>query len=353
MTTPSFKHSKGQKKELVLVYIATLLVTGGMALAQGSIGWLRGYLVVAAAAVFIFLPMELLYRQGIDPQTLGIRWDGIARSLRHVIFVSLLVFPIYLVGFHVWQTQWLNAELNIDDAKFDHWPMDVQDAPKLKKPDTGEVWVYAYRDTFWVRWALNQDQTFSAHVSGHGKLKPKVGRATVLDGQLNYERKGSGHLRFEAEGSKIKIELKADGKTIPPNQIRLGTALNAAEKNPLHLDRSLWWFINLVLVQLLLVALPEELFYRGYFQSKLDGLIGRDVKVLGVYCNPTSIILTSALFAIGHIITVPSPQRLAVFFPSLLFGWMRRATGSILAPLIFHAACNLIVTAASQFYSLG
>ena len=76
-----------------------------------------------------------------------------------------------------------------------------------------------------------------------------------------------------------------------------------------------------------------------------------DVKIFGVMVNPASLLLTSALFAIGHYVTIPSVQRLAVFFPSLLFGWMRRATGGILAPVIFHAACNLIVEIASAYYA--
>ena len=62
-------------------------------------------------------------------------------------------------------------------------------------------------------------------------------------------------------------------------------------------------------------------------------------------------LLTSALFAIGHIVTIPHPARLAVFFPSLLFGWMRRATGGIAAPIAFHAACNLLVDVVARFYA--
>ena len=127
--------------------------------------------------------------------------------------------------------------------------------------------------------------------------------------------------------------------------------MSTADENPFKAERSYWWIINLILVQLLMVALPEELFYRGYLQSRLDQIFHGDTKILGVDVNVKSVLLTSALFAIGHIITVPSPARLAVFFPSLLFGWMRRATGGIAAPILFHAACNLFVQFAVHFYS--
>tara|TARA_B100001250_G_C19592710_1_gene697067 strand:- start:411 stop:779 length:369 start_codon:yes stop_codon:yes gene_type:complete len=120
---------------------------------------------------------------------------------------------------------------------------------------------------------------------------------------------------------------------------------------PYKADRNYWWIINLLLVQFLLVALPEELFYRGYLQSRLDQVFaGEERTVMGVSVNLKSILITSALFAIGHIITIPSPARLAVFFPSLVFGWMRKATGGIVAPLIFHAICNLFVEFASLLY---
>jgi len=104
-------------------------------------------------------------------------------------------------------------------------------------------------------------------------------------------------------------------------------------------------------VQILLVALPEEVFYRGYLQTRLDSMFGRDVRVLGVMVNPWSLVLTSALFAIGHFLTIPSPARLAVFFPSLLFGWMRRASDGVMAPILYHAACNITVELAMRFYT--
>ncbi|MCA9547492.1 MAG: CPBP family intramembrane metalloprotease, partial [Myxococcales bacterium] len=37
-------------------------------------------------------------------------------------------------------------------------------------------------------------------------------------------------------------------------------------------------------------------------------------------------------------------------FPSLLFGWLRRRSGGVLAPAIYHAACNLLVDLAVLFY---
>lgn len=102
-----------------------------------------------------------------------------------------------------------------------------------------------------------------------------------------------------------------------------------------------WW--DLALGQLLVVALPEEAFYRGYLQTALERgwprhrwrILGADLGV-GWLC-------TSGIFALGHFMAVPHLNRLAVFFPALVFGWLRQRTGGIGAAIVFHALCNLLV----------
>ena len=51
--------------------------------------------------------------------------------------------------------------------------------------------------------------------------------------------------------------------------------------------------------------------------------------------------LTAALFALGHL-AVFQFWRLGVFFPALLFGWMRERSGTVVAPALFHASANLL-----------
>ena len=106
------------------------------------------------------------------------------------------------------------------------------------------------------------------------------------------------------------------------------------------------------LPQLLAIALPEEAFYRGYLQSALDDVWVRRIKVLGAEIGP-SILVTSALFALGHLATEFHPNRLGVFFPSLLFGWLRARTGGIGASVVFHALCNLFADYLAKSYGFG
>jgi membrane protease YdiL (CAAX protease family) len=95
-----------------------------------------------------------------------------------------------------------------------------------------------------------------------------------------------------------------------------------------------------VLAQMLVIALPEEAFYRGYLQSRLDDAWPPRWRVLGARVGP-GLLVGAAIFALGHVVTVHLPTRLAVFFPALLFGWLRARTGGIGASVCFHTICNL------------
>jgi membrane protease YdiL (CAAX protease family) len=109
-------------------------------------------------------------------------------------------------------------------------------------------------------------------------------------------------------------------------------------------------FALLVLVQVLVVALPEELFYRGWMQTSWARRApGAGRVVLGARLG-AGFVSTQVLFALGHLVVL-QPWRLATFFPGLLFGWLRERTGSIAAPVVVHALSNLfIATLEASFY---
>ena len=101
-----------------------------------------------------------------------------------------------------------------------------------------------------------------------------------------------------------------------------------------------WDTVNELFGQLVIIALPEEAFYRGYLQSRLDDVMPARIRVLGASVGP-ALIVASVIFALGHFATIRQPERLAVFFPSLAFGWLRARTGGIGAGIVFHASCNI------------
>jgi membrane protease YdiL (CAAX protease family) len=106
-----------------------------------------------------------------------------------------------------------------------------------------------------------------------------------------------------------------------------------------------------VLAQLFVVALPEEAFYRGYLQSRLDDVWPPRFRLLGARVGP-GLVVGAAIFAAGHLVTVHAPTRLAVFFPALLFGWLRARTGGIGASVCLHTACNVYSQALGRGYGV-
>ena len=80
---------------------------------------------------------------------------------------------------------------------------------------------------------------------------------------------------------------------------------------------------------LLLVALPEEVFFRGYLYDAF------------VEAGWEPVLPVALLFAIGHFAIAPSPFRLLTFFPALLLGWGRKRSGNVYVPTAVHYLFNL------------
>jgi uncharacterized protein len=109
--------------------------------------------------------------------------------------------------------------------------------------------------------------------------------------------------------------------------------------------------LNEVFGQLAIIALPEEAFYRGYLQSRLDDVWAPRWRIAGAFVGP-SLLVGSAVFAMGHLATIREPARLAVFFPALLFGWLRARTGGVGAGVFFHVLCNLFSEVLGRGYGV-
>ncbi|MFH1830111.1 MAG: CPBP family intramembrane glutamic endopeptidase [Pseudomonadota bacterium] len=108
-------------------------------------------------------------------------------------------------------------------------------------------------------------------------------------------------------------------------------------------------FTDLLLVQLLIVALPEEFYFRGYFQSAMNRIFPGRKRILGVNLG-WGFLITAFVFAIAHSIVVYQWWHIFIFFPALVFGYLRERTGLILAPTLFHAAANLLMNWFTRCY---
>ncbi len=123
--------------------------------------------------------------------------------------------------------------------------------------------------------------------------------------------------------------------------------LHRVRQAPGTLDASAW--LEAAVVQLGAVALPEELFFRGYVLGRLRTRWPGGLHVLGARVGRAHA-GAAALFAAVHLVAVPAPFRLLVFFPGLLFGWVAERSGSAIAAAVLHALCNLTLQALLACY---
>lgn len=90
-------------------------------------------------------------------------------------------------------------------------------------------------------------------------------------------------------------------------------------------------FLPLIFGHLFVVALPEEVYFRGFLQTQLAKR----------YRFVAALVIQSALFAAIHFVVDFNPARLAVFFPGLVFGFLRYKRNGVGAAIFYHALCNI------------
>lgn len=138
----------------------------------------------------------------------------------------------------------------------------------------------------------------------------------------------------------IGVSLAAMALVFPPFFVAF-LFWNDVELAEFHWDVPLS-FVSTLAAQLVVVALPEEAFFRGYIQTRLSDAFdpSGEARTLGAPVSSRVLVLQAALFALVHLGSNPHPARLATFFPGLLFGWLRARRGGIGASTLLHAASN-------------
>jgi hypothetical protein len=102
---------------------------------------------------------------------------------------------------------------------------------------------------------------------------------------------------------------------------------------------------------LFFVAIPEEMYYRGFMQTRMDQVWTPRWRILGATLGPGWLV-TCVLFAFGHSIVQVQWWHVAIIFPSLAFGWMRARTDDVIAGALFHAVCNIAVGFLDTLYGI-
>ncbi len=245
-----------------------------------------------------------------------------------------IVFPLFAVGFFGYHRLLYDREACVGVAELADWPEELT----LGEGPTEGALVVAPRG----RGLLIHNRSSSSSVtvsvspasspgrlSQRGVLVSEAGATPIVltagDWFLANPHPGSAALTVTSD-AEVVVALPGGRETTLPYEAR----------------RGYWWLLSLFFVQFILIALPEEIFFRGYLQTRLQEVLGRRFVLFGGDVGP-AVWLTSVLFALSHLVAIPSGHRLAVFAPSLLFGWLRDRTGSVAGAVVAHALSNVLM----------
>ena len=101
--------------------------------------------------------------------------------------------------------------------------------------------------------------------------------------------------------------------------------------------------LSLLMSLVVLYPIVEEIVFRGFIQPFLAKRLSQRWSVFSL-----ANVLTSLLFVAVHLINHPPLWALAVFGPSLVFGYSQERYNHLVAPIILHCSYN-----AGYFLLLG
>jgi uncharacterized protein len=107
--------------------------------------------------------------------------------------------------------------------------------------------------------------------------------------------------------------------------------------------------MRFLIFQIFLIALPEEFFFRGFIQSQMNRVFPARFKTLG-FAWGWALPLTAFIFALSHTLITFQWWHFSIFFPGLLFGFLREKTNGLIAPIIIHGISNVMVQGIGYMY---
>ena len=100
-------------------------------------------------------------------------------------------------------------------------------------------------------------------------------------------------------------------------------------------------WVQWILFQFLYVAVPEELFFRGYLMGGImrspGSLMGRSM----LRPEHTAVLISAAVFALAHMLILGHTAAVVTFVPGLAFAWLFVRTGSLAGPILLHGVANI------------
>lgn len=365
------------KREILLAFALTVFLISGLTHASKILPFLSQHIQWIAALAFLFIPHFFLKRRGKSLEDVGVIRQKWAAYMLPALRMSLIVFPLFIVGFHGVQT--LIFDRTFQPTELSVWeeeeglvsalingPKPIDKRPKNLGSRPFQMW--EERESLHLVWNTPSKAHLTGTLESDGTLEV-LKSLQVKDGALytkatktqNFNTIGPHKLTFSSkmpeglqiqilDGTQFTLTLALDGKPLSGNGIGLGEFnLSSDATGTWAFSRSILWLFALFLMHVLMVGVPEEAFYRGYVQSSLQEHNKDSWNFLGTPWG-WSVVWTSILFGMGHFLIELDPSRLIVFFPSLLFGWMKNREGTIGSVAVFHGLCNVLLDVISRFY---
>ncbi len=360
-----------RRAELVKALGLLFAGTFGLLALQLAFPVVAGLSQLGLAFLLLQVPWWTLPR-GLEPVACGCTFTvGPTRhGLRLGLATLVLIAGPFLLGFHALQVEVLHRPMDWSLRHLPRWNLGIWNAPEdleyapteVCGADRARIWTQPR--TLWVMAPAHTAVTVVAPplpariVRCGASRTPAVG-ATVQDPGSN---PGAGpatrtHLLPAGTGLQLllgdhghfTLELRGpDGRLLLASAMALGArGVEPPDDGRVEATRDLWWLLTFVVIQLGLVALPEEHFFRGYLQGRLDARWGTPWRLLGTQVG-WGLPASALAFALLHPILIPGVDRLLVFFPALLFGWLRAREGHLGAAVLVHAGCNLLLAVAAR-----
>jgi len=319
---------------------------------------------VGLALILLEVPLRLVPDLARAP--LWLRIGSIGRGLRLGGLAILLVFPVFVLGFHLVYTQLLERPVDWDVTRLARWSEDLEYAPTVAC-GRNEASLWTQEQQLWIAAPRNAQleiridtelppiarQVRCAPIKGTTRTAPLPSLGSPLEPDAaGVYRPPPGVGAFFDLGASRSFTLHiadAHGPLLADNLRQGHRSLAADDDGLIEGSRSYWWLLAYVLIHLGLVAYPEEYFFRGYLLPRLDARLGTPRRLFGVQIG-WGLVLSALAFALLHPILIPGAHRLLVFFPALLFGWLAARQRELGAAILVHAFSNVLLAIVSRMY---
>ncbi len=324
-----------RRRVLIEVCLATATV-GACIAAIGALAalWapLSGWSGALIALTFLGLPIVIGGARGLLGDPLGIGRVALRPAVGLAIGVTLVIAGPFALGFDILQVQ-ISGHTRGAGPGLLSYGLEMQQPPSVR-PGTIELVEHG------VGIALHNG------LERPIRLRPScsVGTAAATCRQ-RLVAAGSRDLLSPLEAQHTVI-VEQDGQELRASVVAGGEPVVGGL---VTLERNWSWLFWMLLTQLVVVGLPEEAFFRGYVLGRLLAAFPSQRMILGAPFGLAHV-LSAALFAAIHLVSIPSPHRLLVFFPGLLFAWLASRARTTVAPTVFHALANGMLRVVGRFY---